>query len=173
MRYITTVNGFTSIALRSQRTRKSSWRDLTARSSILSSAAAALIGRGGEKLSIPLRCMRPQGRVERAADPLHSSRALSPGQHNYGVAHSRQMSLNGSGDIAEVETEVTLGVSSVLFHGWFAAMMLRSRQRVRQRTGRKALCGLVSERANGGLRQIQRSDASEGSHRAKKDRRQR
>jgi hypothetical protein len=34
------------------------------------------------------------------------------------------------------------------------------------------LCTSVSEQANWGLRQIQRGDASEGSHRAKKDRRQ-
>lgn len=52
MRFFTKANGFTSIALRSQWTRKSSWKDLAARSSILSNAAAAPIGRGGKKLSI-------------------------------------------------------------------------------------------------------------------------
>src|SRR5271155_2815839 len=43
--------GFTSIASRRQRTRISSWKDLAARSSIRSSAAAAPIGRDGKKVS--------------------------------------------------------------------------------------------------------------------------
>ena len=47
--YVRTASGFTSIASRSKWTRKSPWRDLAARSSILPSAAAVPIGRGGKK----------------------------------------------------------------------------------------------------------------------------
>ena len=60
-RFFTTANGFTSIALRSQWTRKSLWRDLVARSSILSSAAAAPVGQGGKKLGTRRTALQPQG----------------------------------------------------------------------------------------------------------------